>query len=210
MRPGSSVAGVADPGRGAERLSERLFGMGPDAEKRIRSRVLRDVAWGPSVETGASVPGYSGGLAACAVVSYSDLLCTQYVSLPLHASAMLVNAVFNYPDSLFGCCDALYWRWGGYGAVFVDGSNSTNPSEPGINHFNSELDVSSGGLTLQAKIGVRAKISSNWSVFTEFRHIYIGSTDFTSVRRVTRVSICLHQNGMLILENRTTTSGFPE
>ena len=34
--------------------------MGPDAEKRIRSRVLRDVAWGPSVETGASGPGYSG------------------------------------------------------------------------------------------------------------------------------------------------------
>jgi len=26
------------------------------------------------VETGAIVPGYSGGLAACAVVSYSDLL----------------------------------------------------------------------------------------------------------------------------------------
>ena len=35
---------VADPGRRAERLSERLFGMGPDAKKRIRSRVLRDVA----------------------------------------------------------------------------------------------------------------------------------------------------------------------
>jgi hypothetical protein len=35
---------VADPGRGAERLSERLFGMGADAEKRFRSRVLRDVA----------------------------------------------------------------------------------------------------------------------------------------------------------------------
>jgi hypothetical protein len=35
--------------------------MGADAKKRIRSRVLRDVAWGPSVETGASGPGYSGG-----------------------------------------------------------------------------------------------------------------------------------------------------
>ena len=34
----------ADPGRGAERLSERLFGSGPDAEKRMRSRVLKDVA----------------------------------------------------------------------------------------------------------------------------------------------------------------------
>jgi hypothetical protein len=68
VRPGSSVAGVADSGRGAERLSERLFGMGPAAKKRIRSRVLRDVAWGPSVETGANVPGYSGGFAAWVVV----------------------------------------------------------------------------------------------------------------------------------------------
>ena len=41
---GSFVAGVADPGRGAERLTERLFGRGPAAKKRIRSRVLRDVA----------------------------------------------------------------------------------------------------------------------------------------------------------------------
>ena len=39
------------------------------AWKRIRIRVLRDVAWGPSVETGASVPGYSGGFASCAAVS---------------------------------------------------------------------------------------------------------------------------------------------
>ena len=28
----------------------------------------------PSVETGASVPGYSGGVAACVVVSYAGLL----------------------------------------------------------------------------------------------------------------------------------------
>jgi hypothetical protein len=36
--------------------------------------VLRNVACGPRVETGAGVPGYSGGVAACVVVSYSDLL----------------------------------------------------------------------------------------------------------------------------------------
>ena len=55
--------GASGPGYsgGAERLSERLFGRGPDAKKRIRSRVLRDVARRPSVETGASGPGYSGG-----------------------------------------------------------------------------------------------------------------------------------------------------
>ncbi len=47
-------AWVADPGRGAERLSERLFGSGPDAEKRMRSRVLRDVLGGSIVETRAA------------------------------------------------------------------------------------------------------------------------------------------------------------
>ena len=36
--------------------------------------VLRDVARRPSVETGASDPSYSGGFAACAVVSDPDLL----------------------------------------------------------------------------------------------------------------------------------------
>ena len=36
--------------------------------------VLRDVAWGPSVETGAGVPGYSGGFAAWVVVLDPDFL----------------------------------------------------------------------------------------------------------------------------------------
>ena len=40
-----------------------------EAEARMRrsgfgSIVLKDVGWGPNVETGATVPGYSGGLAA--------------------------------------------------------------------------------------------------------------------------------------------------
>ena len=33
----SSVAGVADPGRGAERLTERLFGWEPDTNQWFRS-----------------------------------------------------------------------------------------------------------------------------------------------------------------------------
>ena len=72
----SFFAGVAVPGRGAERFSERVFSRGrrSDSNQGIRIRVVRDVALGPIVETGASVPGYRGGLAACAVVLYPDLL----------------------------------------------------------------------------------------------------------------------------------------
>ena len=58
------VAGGADPGRGAERLAERLVGGEPAANQSVRIGDLRDVARGPSVETGADVPSYSGGLAA--------------------------------------------------------------------------------------------------------------------------------------------------
>ena len=54
-----------------ERLTERFLSRGPDAKKRFWIRVLKDVAWGPSVETGADVPGYSGGLAAAAALAAS-------------------------------------------------------------------------------------------------------------------------------------------
>jgi hypothetical protein len=58
------VAGGADPGRGAERFSERHFGGEPAANQGVRIRRLKDVAERPIMETGAGVPGYSGGLAA--------------------------------------------------------------------------------------------------------------------------------------------------
>ena len=55
------VAGGADPGRGAERFSERLLCGEPVSNQRIRIRVLKDVACRPNVKTGANVPSYSGG-----------------------------------------------------------------------------------------------------------------------------------------------------
>jgi hypothetical protein len=46
------------------RLSERVFSRGrrPDTNQRIRIRVLKDVACGPIVKTGAGLPGDRGGL----------------------------------------------------------------------------------------------------------------------------------------------------
>jgi hypothetical protein len=56
---------------------------GRDTNQWIRICGLKDVAWGPSVKTGASVPSYSGGLAALLVVSSLDLrwrIATQTVN----------------------------------------------------------------------------------------------------------------------------------
>ena len=49
-------------------------GRRPDSNQRFRIRRLKDVAWGPIVQAGASDPSYSGGVAACIVVSYPDFL----------------------------------------------------------------------------------------------------------------------------------------
>jgi hypothetical protein len=51
-----------------------FFGGEPDSNQWIRICGLKDVALGPSVETGASVPSYSGGFADYNVVAYLNLL----------------------------------------------------------------------------------------------------------------------------------------
>ena len=58
-------SGVADRGRGVERLCERFFSRGLASNQCVGNRRMKDVAWGPNMETGATVPGYSGGVAAC-------------------------------------------------------------------------------------------------------------------------------------------------
>jgi hypothetical protein len=62
------------PQRSSHRTSFESGFNTPDPNQCDRVRVLKEVACGPGVETGASVPGYSGGFAACAAVSDSDLL----------------------------------------------------------------------------------------------------------------------------------------
>ncbi|WP_421693699.1 outer membrane protein [Aestuariivirga sp.] len=106
-------------------------------------------------------------------------LGTQYVSLPLGNKALLVNAVLNIRTPWSETIRPYIGGGAGYALVSVTGSNSTNPSEPGINHFNTDPDENSPALALQAKVGVSAAISDHWSVFAEFRHVTIASTSFT-------------------------------
>ena len=67
--------------------------MGINSEKCFRIRVLRDVARRPSVQAGASDPSYSGGLAACAVVPYLDLL-QPWVADPGRGAERLSERLF--------------------------------------------------------------------------------------------------------------------
>lgn len=106
-------------------------------------------------------------------------LGTQYVTLPMSAKIVLVNAVLSMKTPF---SDILIpYIGGGVGRAWlsVNGSNSTNPTEPGINHFNSNPDASTSALALQAKAGIRGQINKNWAIFTEYRYLSIQSSSYT-------------------------------
>lgn len=103
------------------------------------------------------------------------------IHYPLSAGVGLVNAVasFTYQS------DA---RWhpyfgGGIGVATVSIANAnsaqTTPSEPGINHYNSDPSDNDTTFATQAKVGLSFDYTEHLTVFAEYRYLYLSSTDFT-------------------------------
>lgn len=106
-------------------------------------------------------------------------LGTQYVKLPMDAQLLMANAVVSlktpYSQSVQPYAGI------GIGAAFlsISGADSANPTEPGINHFNSGTNASATALAAQFKLGLRAQLQSNLSWFVEYRLISINPTNYT-------------------------------
>lgn len=106
-------------------------------------------------------------------------LGTQYVTVPTSAGLGMANAVFTfdtpYSDRIFPYLGA----GAGVALVSIKGSDSANPMEPGINHFNSDPDASNTALAMQMKVGLKARVSKNLRLFTEYRFLTINSTRYS-------------------------------
>lgn len=106
-------------------------------------------------------------------------LGTQYVDIPMTAGVLLANAVFTvqtpYSNRIFPYVGV------GAGVAFtsIKGSDSANPSEPGINHFNSDPDASDSSFAVQLKAGVKGEISKKLTLFAEYRYLSIDATSYT-------------------------------
>ncbi|AWB33436.1 outer membrane protein [Orrella marina] len=106
-------------------------------------------------------------------------LGTQYVKMPMTAQLLMANAVLTirtpYSDTVFPYIGA------GAGAAFISisGADSANPSEPGINHFNSDPNARATAFAAQFKVGLRAQLQSNLAWFAEYRLISINPTSYT-------------------------------
>lgn len=67
----------------------------------------------------------------------------------------------------------------GVARLSIQGANSTNPSEPGINHFDSGPDASATAFALQFKAGLKGEVARNLLLFAEYRHLTINPTQYT-------------------------------
>jgi len=115
-------------------------------------------------------------------------LGTQYVTVPTTAGVFLANAVFTLQTPYSSTIVPYAGIGAGVAIVSIRGADSANPSEPGINHFNSDSNASDTAFAMQVKVGLKGRISKNLSLFTEYRYLSIdatsyvfGSTDYPGV-----------------------------
>jgi opacity protein-like surface antigen len=102
------------------------------------------------------------------------------VSFPMDKGVFMTNAVLSLQTPYSGLNPYI---GGGVGAagVSIHGADSLqlSPAEPGVNHFNSGTNSSTWGFAAQAKIGLRVSLSQHSYLFTEYRFLYVGATDYT-------------------------------
>lgn len=99
-------------------------------------------------------------------------------TFPMNNAALMTSAVlsvrtpYEWLRPYFG---------GGIGitCVSISGADSAqvNPPEPGINHFNSGTNSSRWAFAAQAKVGLRFALTDHAYVFTEYRYLFVDSTN---------------------------------
>jgi opacity protein-like surface antigen len=100
-------------------------------------------------------------------------------TFPVDSGVFLLNAVLSVqtPSSSL----TPYIGVGmGTANISINGADSPQviPPEPGVNHFNSNPDADDWGFAALIKFGVRFNLSERWYVFTEYRLLYVGSTEY--------------------------------
>jgi opacity protein-like surface antigen len=107
------------------------------------------------------------------------VLGTQYVTLPMTVGVVLANAVFTVQTPWSSKIFPYLGVGAGVARLSIQGANSANPSEPGINHFDSWPDASATAFAMQFKAGVKGEVAKNLLLFAEYRHLTINPTSYT-------------------------------
>lgn len=103
------------------------------------------------------------------------------VTYPMNTAVLLVNGVLALNNLQMGGLHP--YIGGGIGAANVSITNADSsqfrPSEPGVNHYNSDKNASNWAFAAQAKAGLQFGLNEHVSVFAEYRYLYLASTTYT-------------------------------
>lgn len=102
----------------------------------------------------------------------------QYVTVPTTVGALMANAVFTFETPYSKSILPYIGVGAGVAHVSIKGADSANPSEPGINHFNSDPDASDTAFAVQFKAGLKGEITKRLTLFAEYRRLSINSTSY--------------------------------
>lgn len=102
------------------------------------------------------------------------------VAMPIETGVFLANAVANFNCPHFNIVHPYVGAGIGGAVVSVDHAKALQvaPPEPGINHFNSNPSDNEATFAGQVKVGLNADISENFSIFAEYRRLYLASTTY--------------------------------
>lgn len=92
---------------------------------------------------------------------------------------MLANAVLTVQTPWSSRILSYLGVGAGVARLSIKGANSTNPSEPGINHFDSGPDASATAFAMQFKAAPNGEAARNLFLFAEYRYLTINSTQYT-------------------------------
>lgn len=102
------------------------------------------------------------------------------VSYPMRRTVFLANAILNFNSSRF-----LIHPYIGFGignaVIRISGAKAMqiNPTEAGVNHYNSDTSDTTSTFAGQIKLGLGYDINKYFSIFAEYRWLYLASTQFT-------------------------------
>lgn len=136
------------------------------------SGVLTNPILEPAVlNNGAASPSHS-------ISAYQHVFVNDF---NLNTGVLMLNTLFDLRSSL----SSKYIPYAGAGIGFafntLSGANSdqTRPFNEDVNHFNADSSSSDSIFSAQTRLGLRRTISDHFSLFAEYRYLYLSPSTYT-------------------------------
>ena len=137
---------------------------------------------GWTLNPAAEIEGYYLGSnpSAYAVNPLASFKHNFSIKMPIDAGVLLANTVLSFKTPYSKNITPYFG--GGIGGATLSASGASSeqltPAEAGLNHFNTSPNALSSAFAASAKAGLRAEVYNHFSLFAEYRYLFINSSSY--------------------------------